>query len=68
MHHLPKDVWKPQFHGHDEDLQDEDDEEAFGRDYTHHYQREDGIDEKYLGAEQKGILTPKQFNKDDPRL
>ena len=72
VHHLPKDVWKPQFHG-DEDPRhhyehDEGDEEEFGHGYNHHYQHEDGIDDKYLDGLPKGTLTPKQPSKDDPRL
>lgn len=72
MHHLPKDVWKPQFHGEDPRHHYEHDEgeydDEFGHGYNHHYQHEDGIDDKYLGGETKGTLTPKQPSKDDPRL
>lgn len=71
VHDLPKDVWKPAFHGDDprhhyEHFEGEDEME--GHSFNHHYEHEDGIDPKYLDRESKGMLTPKTPSKDDPRL
>ena len=63
VHHLAKDVWRPAFHGDEEDPRhhykhlDEGDDEEEGP--YHHYDHADGIPEEDLENETKGKLQPK---------
>lgn len=61
VHELHEDLWRPTFHGHEED--------DYAEEFSHHYDHADGIDEYLLDeAESETGLKPKQPAKDDPRL